>query len=78
MALTDATILSVRERKRNIRANIKRLKAEKKRLEFRYYSLIHLTVNNLIKSEERDEAERSKVDNPSILLVNGFSEKDPF
>ena len=74
----DATILLARERKRNARVNVKRLKAEKERLESRYYSLIHLAVNNLIESEERDEAERSKVDSPFILLVNGFSKEDPF
>ena len=74
----DAAILSARERKRNARADVKRLKAEKERLESRYCSLIHLAVNNLIESEERDEAERSKVDGPSTSSVNGFSEEDPF
>ena len=74
----DAIILLARERKRNIKANIKRLKAEKKRFEFRYYSLIYLVINNLIESEERDEAERSKVNSLSTLLVNGFSKEDPF
>ena len=74
----DAIILSAKEKKRNIRINIKRLKAEKKRFESYYYSLIYLVVNNLIKSEERDETERSKVNNLFILLVNGFSKKDPF
>ena len=74
----DAIILSARKRKRNTRANIKRLKAEKERFESRYYSLIYLIVNNLIESEEKDEAERSKVNSLFILLINGFSKKDPF
>ena len=74
----DAEIQSATEKKRKAKANVQRLKAEKKRLQNHHHSLVRSAANDLLESEERDEAERAKVDGPSTTSVNGFSEEDPF